>query len=200
MTEQPLTELKQRYLNERREFVLEPDRIRIFTKDASGEIESSISYEDLTTRTRQVTQQDGALYMATISFGVFALVGLIASAAGVPTLMRWVPLWIIATPVLFAFHLAKRRRYLLVDLSDDRSLFFLRDRPSKERLADFLTAMQAARVKYLRDTYLKPNPHNDAQRELMKYRWLLSQGAITDAEFQGLTSEPHSGTDKPRFH
>ena len=184
MTDNLPTELKQRYLNERREFCLLPERVRILVKDTDGESEAFIEYEDITSTTRHRVQQDGKLYIAAISFAIFSVVGLAANAAGVSSLMQWVPLWIIATPILFAFHFAKRRRYLLVDLANDKSIFFLYNKPSKQALSNFLQAMQEARKKYLRKAYYVINPNNDPQSELDKLQWLLDQEAITEAEFK----------------
>ncbi len=58
--------LKQRYLNERREFYLEKERIRVYVKDANGEVEAFVRYPDLTTETRRISERDGRLYNITI--------------------------------------------------------------------------------------------------------------------------------------
>jgi len=184
MTQAYPTELKQKCFTERREFRLEPDRIRIFTKDDGGEIEAFVDYEDVTSRTRHVTEQSGRLYRIAVSFGVFSIVGLVANYAGVTSVMRWVPLWIIATAIFFAIHLVKRRRYLLLDLKNGRSIFFLHSRPSEKQLANFLEAIQAARKQYLRDAYYKTGASEDLQRELATLKWLLGEGAITEVEFK----------------
>ena len=184
MAETSPSELKQTYLNERRHFFLEPNRVRVFSKGANGEVEFYVQYEDLTSQIRHLTEQSGRLYIVAISFGVFSLVGHAANLAGEPALMRWVPLWTIAALILFAFHLAKRRRYLLLDLTDGKTLFFLRDKPSERELSDFLATMQSKRKQYLRDTYYKIDMDNDPQREVMKFKWLKTEGVISEIEFE----------------
>lgn len=114
-------ELKQRHKNERREFLLEPDHTRLFVKDFDGEMENFVEYETVTRRTRTIVRQDGKTYVAAISFGLFALLGFGLGLAGMPALMRWSPLWAVASAVFFAFHLYKRRRYLLLDLTEGRA-------------------------------------------------------------------------------
>ena len=182
MTETSRTELRQKYLNERRNFFLQPNRIRVVSKDANGEVEVYVKYEDLTPQMRYVTQQNGRLYTAAISFGIFSLAGLAANLAGEPLLMRWVPLWIIATVILFGWHLARRRRYLLVDLANGNSLYFLRDKPSPQDLSKFLDALQSKRYQYLRDTYFRIDADNDPHSEVHKFKWLADEGAITMEE------------------
>ena len=182
MTETSPAELKQRYLNERRSFYLQSNRIRVVSKDANGEVEVYVKYEDLTPQIRSVTDQNGRLYMAAIAFGIFALAGLAANLAGEPSLMRWVPIWMIATVILLGFHFARRRRYLLVDLANGNSLYFLRDQPSPEKLVDFLEAMQAKRYQYLRDTYFRIDTDNDPHSEVHKFKWLAEEGVITTDE------------------
>jgi hypothetical protein len=184
MTEASLTELKQKYLNERRSFYLEPKRIRVLSKDANGEVEFYVPYEDLTSQVRYVTEQNGRLYIAAVSFGIFSLAGLAANFAGEPSLMRWVPVWIVATVILFGFHLAKRRRYVLLDLTDGKSIFFLRDKPSEQQLSSFLESVQSRRRHYLRDSYFKIDPDNDPHSEVRKFKWLMGEGIITEVELE----------------
>jgi hypothetical protein len=181
-----MTELKQKYFTEKREFYLEAERIRAISKDSNGEVEFFIPYEDLTTRTRQITRQDGWIYTSAISFGIFSAVGLAAHAFGVSSMMRWVPLWIVATFVFLCFHLARRRKYTLVDLSDGKSVFFLRDKPSKEIMDAYFSKMFSARRSYLRRAYFKIDPENDPHRENARLQWLLAEGAIDEAEYRGL--------------
>jgi hypothetical protein len=128
--------------------------------------------------------QSGRLYVAAISFGIFALIGLVLNFAGISALMRWAPLWGIASVILFGFHFYKRRRYFLVDLNNERSIFFIADQPSKNALIDFVQAMYGSRKKYLRDRYFVTNPVNDPENELRRFQWLLDEGVISENEFQ----------------
>ena len=100
--------------------------------------------------------------------------------------MRWVPLWVVAALIFFGFYFARRRRYTLIDLTDGKSLFFLRDRPSKKKLEAFLSEMFSARNSYLRKTYSRIDADNDPQHELARFQWLLSEGVIDDDEYQSL--------------
>ena len=177
-------ELRQKYLNERREFFLEPNRIRLFVKDFDGETETYIPYERITSTTRTITQQDGRLYIAAISFGIFALVGFALFFAGEPILMRWAPLWGIASVIFFAFHFYKKRGYFLLDLNDGKSIFFLANRPSGEELTRFAKSVVEARKTYFREIYYTIDPTNDPDNELTKFQWLLKEEIITESEFQ----------------
>ena len=188
-----MTELKQKYFAERREFYLESDRIRAITKNADGQVEFFVQYEDLTSRTRHITRQSGWIYISAISFGVFSLVGLAAHLLGESSMMRWVPLWLAATLIFFGFHFALRRKYTLLDLTNGKSLFFLNDRPSKEKLRAFLEEVISTKKNYLRKFYLKIDSENDPQHELSRFQWLLSEGAIDEAEYQDLKMQLKSG-------
>lgn len=176
--------LKQKQFNERREFTLEPNRIRCYTKDLNGEGEVFLDYESLTTTTRKISQQNGTLYTLMISFGIFAAVGFALNLMGISALMRWTPLWLVAAVIFYGFHVFKKRRYLLVDLSNGKSILFLADRPSSEELDNFIRAMYAARKKYLRERYYRIDLTNDPGTERRKIYWLLKEEIITEAEFQ----------------
>jgi hypothetical protein len=178
------SELRQRHLSERREFFLEPNRIRLYVKDFDGETETYIPYEKLTTTTRTITQQDGRVYIAAISFGIFALIGFALYFVGTSTLMRWAPLWAIASVIFFGFHFYKKRSYFLLDLSDGKSIFFLANRPSREVLGRFVKSVYESRKRYLRERYYTLDPTNDSGDELAKFQWLLKEEIITESEFQ----------------
>ncbi len=176
--------LEQKYLNERREFRLDASRIRLYVKDMDGEVETFIEYETITPQKRSIVQQDGRLYIAAISLGIFGLVGLVLNFAGIGVLMRWTPLWIVASLIFFGFHFVKRRLYLLVDLTTNKSIFFLQDRPSKAILDQFLSQMYDIQKSYMRKTYFVHTPGSDIDSEMRKFQWLFKQGFISEVELQ----------------
>lgn len=184
MTNPNMLELKQKYLFERREFFLEPNHIRLYVKDLDGETEIHIQYETITSSTRVITRQDGRVYLTAISCGIFALIGFGLHFAGISALMRWAPLWAVASVVFFGFHFFKRRKYFILDLSDRKSVFFLANQPSKEKLQDFVKSLYEKRRKYLREKYFVFNPTNDPDNEIARFNLLLEQKIISEWEFQ----------------
>lgn len=199
MAESLSKSLSQRRLGVSKKFFIEPDHLRVVTKDTDGQCEAKIEYENITTKTRRQISQDGRLFIAAISFGIFSIVGLIANYLGETSLMRWVPLWVIATPILFAFHFVKRRKYLLLDLANEKAIFFLDNRPSKAELDDFIAAIFMARKEYLRKTYFRIDFQSTPEREMNKLHWLLRNEIITDAEFAQMkdTIEGATVTSQP---
>ncbi len=183
MNKTVIASLKQKHLNERREFYLEPRQMRVYVKDFDGEVESFVEYETLTRQRRQVSKQTGWLYVAAVSFGLFGLVGIVLNLAGDATLMRWTPLWLLASVIFFGFHVARRRRYTLISLDNEHALFFLRDKPNKAEFERFLTLMYDVQRNYVRTTYFVYEPGNDPDSEFRKLQWLLRQGFISDVEF-----------------
>ena len=180
----PASELRQKFLNERKDFFLEPQRIRLVTKDVDGHFEAFVRYEIVTPQHRSYTRQDGRVYIAAISFGIFGLIGLGLNLLGEDTLMRWSPLWLMASLVLWGFHIYKRRHYLLVDLGDKKQIFFLHNKPSKEKFEKFLEELYSAQRHYLRSRYLQILPGSSEADEIAKLRWLRHKEAITEDELQ----------------
>lgn len=189
MSNPPPSFLKQRYLNERREFYLEKERIRVYVKDANGDVEAFVRYQDLTTETRRISERDGRLFNFAASFGVFALVGFVAYALGYELLMRWAPLWAIAAAIFFAFYLWRRRRYILLSLSNGKSLYFLADNPSADAMVGFFKEMEEARKRYFRHKYFQIIDPEQPQEELARFEWLLNQGIISKPEFDDIKAE-----------
>lgn len=181
--------LKQQYLNERREFYLEKERIRIYVKNANGDVEAFVRYEDLTTETRRVSERDGRLYNITISFALFAVVGFIAYLLGYPLLMRWAPLWAIAAVIFFGFYLWRRRRYVILSLSTGKSLYFLANNPSADAMLGFFKEMEEARNRYFRHKYFQILDPEQPGQELARFEWLLRQGIISKPEFEDMKAE-----------
>lgn len=154
------SELRQKYLNDQLEFFLEEQRIRLITRDLDGIFEKYVIYDLITPQRRSYTKQDGRIYIAAISFGIFGLLGVGASLLGENLLMRWAPLWLIASLVFFGFYFYKRRHFLLVDLEDKTQIFFLKNVPSKEIMEKFLADMYVAQKRYLRIRYLQFLPES----------------------------------------
>ncbi|MBN2098298.1 MAG: phage holin family protein [Dehalococcoidia bacterium] len=119
-----LVELHQKYLNEHRDFRLDPDQIRLFVKDSDGETETFVDYEDLTTTVRSAVEQSGRVLVMAIASGIFGGFGLILYALGVSEAIIWAPPWIIASVLVFAIHFYKRRRYTIVDLTNGQGMLF----------------------------------------------------------------------------
>jgi hypothetical protein len=184
--ENPL-ELKQKYLGESRQFFLEPNRVRLITKNINGENEYYISYESISTTTRTLTQQKGLVLVLAIMFVIFALTQLIiyfitnyAEFIAVAILLGVVSL------VFFALNFYQKRRYFLVDLNDKKSIFFIADKPSSEQLTSFIKSLYEARKQYLRKKYYVINPSNSLHGELEKFQFLLNEEIISEAEFQAM--------------
>lgn len=181
--------LKQRRLFETREFHLHPEHLRVIVKDGDGTAEVLIDYEMITMNKRHLVEQSSRLYFSAISFGIFSCGGLVAYSLGVTAMAKWVALWLLASIVLFAFHWARRKEYLLVDLTNDKSLFFLQGRPSTGKLERFLEEMYKRRRRYLRHRYEEIDFDNDPRNEIRKFEWLLQEGAISEAEFETIRIE-----------
>lgn len=184
---------------ERREFYLLEDKLKLFVKESDGSIEEFVAYEDVTTTTRRFTSQNAKLAMAAFSFATFALIGFALDVLGYPFLMRWARAWVVFAAILFAFHVAKRRNYLLVDLANGKSLFFLAAKPSAEALDQFLAALQDTRKSYLRRRYFHVDPNNSPQAELARLKWFVDNNVVTAEEFEvvkeRLTSVPRAQDD-----
>ena len=189
MSDSSPTSLVQRYLGDRREFHLEEERIRCKQKDSSGEIEFFVNYLDLTTQTRRFVRRDGSIYTFAVSFGLFALVGFVADLLGYSLLMRWAPLWAIAAIIFFGFYFWRRRDYLLLDLTNGKSLFFLKDNPSAEALGRFLREMTEARKRYFRRKYFKIINPADPREEMARLEWLLNNDMISEQEMKDMAAE-----------
>jgi hypothetical protein len=180
-------ELKQKYLGESRQFFLEPNRIRLITKNINGENEYYIGYESISTTTRTVTQQKGLLRVIGIMFVIFALTQL--TLYFITKFSEYIAFAIIlagVSLVFFALNFYQIRRYILVDLDNKKSIFFIADKPSSEQLASFIKSLYQARKQYLRKKYYMINPSNSPQGELQKFQFLLNEEIISEAEFQAM--------------
>lgn len=189
MSDSSPTSLVQRYLGDRREFHLEEERIRCKQKDSSGEVEFFVNYAELTTQTRRFVRRDGRIYTFAVSFGLFALVGFVADLLGYSLLMRWAPLWAIAAIIFFGFYFWRRRDYFLLDLTNGKSLFFLKDNPSAEALGRFLQAVTEARKQYYRRRYFKIINPAEPQLEMARFQAMLENDFISEEEMEDMAAE-----------
>jgi len=184
LTKNPL-ELKQQYLGESRQFFLEPNRIRLITKNLNGENEYYIGYESISTTTRTITQQNGRVLLIAIAFGFFTLIGLILDFITIHSEFTGVAiLFGSAALVFFCLHLYQKRRYFIVDLNNKKSILFIANKPSPEQLASFIKSLYEQRRNFYRKKYFIVDSDDEPEEQLGRLKWLLSQEVISEAEFQ----------------
>jgi hypothetical protein len=77
-----------------------------------------------------------------------------------------------------------RVQYTVINCNDVR-LFVIKDKYHDQ----VLKTMQAWRINHLRNKYAKLDANNDPNTELRKFAWLMSEGAITNEEFDRLRAQ-----------
>lgn len=178
-----MMELHQRALFEKRSYYLEEDKLRTFVKDADGETENYLDYEEFSSRTRLHMERNSRLFMVTVSFWAFAILGLVYGMA-TGSQVRHVGFWLLMALVLGAFYLMTKKRYILLDMDVGRSLFFLRNSPDQATVREFIDRIIKKKQQGLRDKYFYVNRDADRDREEARLKWLLKEDIITDEEYQ----------------
>lgn len=176
-------ELHQKALLEKRSFFLLPNKLKLYLKDTEGEYENYIAYENLRNEAQICCRKNSKLLfitMATTSFAICILLQILLTNQGFKLII--VPIII---SILFAvLYQLKKQNYLIVETFDRRKVIFLKDKPNRQALENFLSQLWQYRKKYLRQKYFYINHNHDLQQQTERLRWLLEQNIITKAEFK----------------
>jgi hypothetical protein len=176
-------ELHQKALLEKRSFFLLPNKLKLYLKDAEGEYENYIAYESLKSEAQICCRKNSQLLfitLAAISFAGCILLQSLITKQGFKYII--IP---VAIAVLFTvLYQVKQKKYVVVETFDRKKVIFLKDKPNRQALENFLAQLWLKRKQYLRDKYFYINPNQNLQQQTERLRWLLEQNVITKVEYQ----------------
>ena len=176
-------ELHQKSWLEKRSFILLPNELKLHFKDAQGEFENYISYEKLKSQAQIRSRRNHKLFFITlmaIGFTISILLQSILVGNGFrhaifPSLVGLI------SAILYK---VKKQEYIIVETVDRKKIIFLRNKPNRKALENFLDRLWIQRKKYLREKYFYINYSQDTQQQTERLRWLLEQKVITKTEFK----------------
>ncbi len=181
-------EFKQKTLFEKRSFVLKKNGIQCHSKDASGDSEYFVSYEDITQNIRNQYDKSARLFYITLSFAVFSVIG-IAYEMITGANLRPLGFWIIMTVIIGAFYQITKKRYKIIMLNNGTGLFMFKNKPNENAVNAFIEQIYEHKRQYLRDQYFYIDPQKDNAAELKRLNWLLNENAITEQELQEISKK-----------
>ena len=178
-------ELHQKRLLEKRSFFLLPNNLKIQLQNSSGELENYISYESLKGEVKISSRKNPQLLFLSVAMSACAACILVQSLLLNRGLAYSIFPLIIAvlSGILYQY---KQQNYSIVETGDRRKIIFLRDRPNRRALEQFLAQLWTYRKQYLREKYfyINVNSDRDLKQQTRRLRWLLEQGAIAKAEYK----------------
>ncbi|MEM8828270.1 MAG: hypothetical protein AAGE96_02805 [Cyanobacteria bacterium P01_G01_bin.19] len=176
-------ELHQQAWLEKRSFILLPNQLKFHLQDTRGEYESYISYEKLKSEAQIRSQKNHKLFFITVVATTFDLCILLQSIMLNSGFVHLILPGIIT--VFFAIlYKIKKQEYVIVETVDYQKVIFLRDKPNRRTLENFLDRLWLQRKRYLREKYFYISYGQDVRQQTERLRWLLEQKAITKTEFK----------------
>lgn len=176
-------ELHQITLFEKRSFFLLPNKLKLYLKDAQGEYENYIPYEKLQSEAQIRSRKNYKLFFITITAVSFTICILLQSLV---LKQGWSYAIIpgIVTIIFGILYSVQKESYIIIDTLDRKKVIFLRNKPNRHSLENFLNQLWLKRKKYLREKYFYIDRAQDVQQQTERLRWLLEQKAITKTEFK----------------
>jgi hypothetical protein len=176
-------ELHQKTLLEKRSFYLLSNQLKLYLKDVEGEHESYISYESLKGEAKISCRRSAKLLFVTIVMATFSicilLQSLITNQKSIYSIISLIIAFLLA--VLYQY---RQQNYIILETRDRRKIIFLRDKPNRQALEQFLAQLWLDRKRYLREKYFYINYNHNLKQQTERLRWLLEQNVISDAEYQ----------------
>lgn len=176
-------ELHQKAWLEKRSFILLPNKLKLHLKDVQGEYENYISYEKLKSEAQIRSRRNHKLFFITataVGFTICILLQSVMSSNG----FTYAILSSMVTFILAILYKVKKQEYIIVETVDRKRVVFLRDKPNRRALENFLDQLWIQRKRYLREKYFYINHNQDIQQQTERLRWLFEQKVITKTEFK----------------
>lgn len=176
-------ELHQKTWLEKRSFILLPNQLELHLKDIQGKHANYVSYEKLKSQAQIRSQRNYQLFFLTsaaVGFTICILLQTIMLSNGFAKAI----LACFITLILAILYKVKKQEYIIVETIDCQKIIFLRDKPNRQALENFLDQLWIQRKRYLREKYFYINHNQDIQQQTERFRWLLEQKVITKTEFK----------------
>lgn len=189
------TELKQKRFWEKKYFKLTDDGMEIYNYDYESECTNLFSYQDieLGAKPRLHTAKQ-SLFIILGGF-CFILAVLTFPFSKDANIKDWTCLLVLILLGVFFFlvYCLFKRKYYLINRSDDKSLafFFMKDKPNEDSVKTFLKDLSENQIEYYRKRYFFIDKDEDLVEELKKMKWLKSNNIITQSEYELISEEIH---------
>ena len=176
-------ELHQKTFLEKRSFYLLSNKLKIHLKDAEGEYENYISYESIKGEAKISCRKNPRLLFVSLIMAVFSCCILLQSSI----LNRGFIYFVFPLSVAFlalVLYQKRQQNYIVLETCDRHKIIFLRDRPSRQALDNFLARLWLYRKQYLREKYFYINYDRDLRQQTERLQWLLEQNIISKKEYR----------------
>lgn len=178
--------IKQHNLFDFKEFELLEDCLKIREKSSIEYTEITISYEKITKDIR-VYRQKSILWLV-ISIAIFFITLSYIINEFIyhqPYSGSWL-FWGFLFIASISLYYASCQNFIKLMTYDGGFILFFGNKPSKEKINDFIDNLINKRNTYLKSKYSKVDPDYPIDEQLYKIKWLLDEKLITDEEFQSL--------------
>ena len=185
-----MIELKQKIVIEERNFKLTDEGLEMFCDDIEGKNNSVYAFDEFSNETRDYTEKFPKL----IYFGVLLLLaGYIRTAILIDksfaTSLLSGQLLAGLGAVLILIYYFYQVDYKLLCLDNEKQVFIIADKPSKEEVLEFIKTFYEMRKTNYRNRYFKINFENEKEKEIDRMKWLRKEEIITDNEFEFMLEE-----------
>lgn len=185
-----MIELKQKIVIEERNFKLTDEGLEMFCDDIEGKNNSVYAFDEFSNETRDYTEKFPKL----LYFGVLLLLaGYIRTAILIDksfaTSLLSGQLLAGLGAVLILIYYFYQVDYKLLCLDNEKQVFIIADKPSKEEVMEFIITFYEMRKTNYRNRYFKINFENDKEKEIDRMKWLRKEEIITNSEFEFMIEE-----------
>jgi hypothetical protein len=150
----------------------------------NGESKFTIPFEKISNNQSIITyQQKSALWIG-LSLSALSLLLFWASFNKKNEIEPFASLiWLVIGGGLLGYYFFGKEEKLLLYMTDNQSIEFIADMPSKEEVAEFIQKLSAERNLSLVSKYGRPSRFMDYSPQFDNLNWLLNAGVISKAEY-----------------
>ncbi len=148
-----------------------------------GESEFHTPFEKITGNKIYIVQDSKLAMVLGVGFAILSLILFISSFSDKDIEKAAAPIWLAASLISFLVYVKTKKRKLFLNTSENQTIEFYNNKPSREEVDAFIKELIAQRNDYLNTKYGQPSKRLEFGQQIDNFNWLLNTRVISRGEY-----------------
>lgn len=187
-----MEQFNQRKLFVKKNFIFKDEGVEMFTKDIDGEYSRFIHYNSMEPRskTRIYTEMfPRILQSGTVICALSIIKGFLLSGNDIQKNIITVLVGLGFGGLTILSYYLIRIKYYLIELDDETQMFIIYNKPSLQKMQEFIDEVYERRKQFYRKEYFYVNYKSTIENEIGRMDWLRSENIISENEYNVIVDE-----------
>ena len=148
-----------------------------------GESEFHTPFEKITGNKIYLVEDSKLAMVLGAGFALLSLILFISSFSNTDIEKVAAPIWLAASVISFLVYVKTKKRKLFLKTSENQTIEFYNDKPSREEVDAFIKELIEHRNDYLNTKYGQPSKRLEFGQQIENFNWLLNTRVISRVEY-----------------